>query len=88
MKNSTRDENELTANDEMLRGIEHFTTGLSGVFSNVSFGLKKNAPFVFTYHHNDINAYFPVAVAILDSGLSCTRVLPCPAEMVVYGVKT
>jgi hypothetical protein len=65
----------------MLRGIEHFTIGLSRAFSNVSFGLKKNAPLVFTYHHNNINAYFPVAVAILDSGLSCTKVLPCPAEM-------
>jgi hypothetical protein len=81
VKASTRDENELTGNDDMSRGIEHFTKGLSGVFSNVSRGLKKNAPLVFTYHHNDINAYFPVAAAILDSGLSCTKVLPCPAEM-------
>jgi hypothetical protein len=81
MKDSTRNKNELTGNDDMLRGIEHFTVGLSRVFSNVSYGLKKNAPLVFTYHHNDISAYFPVAVAILDSGLSCTKVLPCPAEM-------
>jgi adenine-specific DNA methylase len=81
MKGSTRNKNELTGNDDMLRGIEHFTIGLSRVFSNVSRGLKKDAPFVFTYHHNDISAYFPVAAAILDSGLSCTRVLPCPAEM-------
>jgi adenine-specific DNA methylase len=80
-KDSTRNENELTGNDDMLRGIEHFTLGLSRVFSNVSRGLKKNAPLVFTYHHNDINAYFPVAVAMLDSSLSCTAVLPCPAEM-------
>jgi hypothetical protein len=80
-KGSTRSENELTGNDDMSRGIEHFTMGLSRVFSNVSRGLKKNAPLVFTYHHNDISAYFPVAAAILDSGLSCTKVLPCPAEM-------
>jgi hypothetical protein len=81
LKGSTRNENELTGNDDMFRGIEHFTMGLSRVFSNVSFGLKKNAPLVFTYHHNDINAYFPVAIAILDSGLSCAKTLPCPAEM-------
>jgi hypothetical protein len=80
-KDSTRNENELTGNNDMLRGIGHFAMGLSRVFSNVSHGLKKNAPFVFTYHHNDINAYFPIAVAILDSGLSCTKVFPCPAEM-------
>jgi adenine-specific DNA methylase len=81
LKRSTRNENELTGNDSMFRGIEHFTIGLSKVFSNVSFGLKKNAPLVFTYHHNDISAYFPVAAAILDAGLFCTKVLPCPAEM-------
>ena len=80
-KESTRNENELTYNGTMQRGIEHFTIGLSSIFSNISKGLKKNAPIVFTYHHNDINAYYPIAVAILDSGLSCTKVLPCPAEM-------
>jgi adenine-specific DNA methylase len=80
-RGSTRNENELTGNNDMSRSIEHFAMGLSSVFSNVSNGLKKNAPLVFTYHHNDITAYFPIAVAILDSGLSCTKVLPCPAEM-------
>lgn len=43
--------------------------------------LKRGSPLVFTYHHNDLNAYFPVAVAILDSGLTCSASLPCPAEM-------
>jgi len=80
-KDSTRNENELTGNNNMSRGIEHFTMGLSRVFTNVTNGLKKDAPLVFTYHHNNITAYFPIAVAILDSGLSCTKVLPCPAEM-------
>jgi hypothetical protein len=80
-RDTTRNKNELTGNNNMSRSIEQFTMGLSGVFSNISNGLKKNAPLVFTYHHNDITAYFPIAVAILDSGLSCTKVLPCPAEM-------
>ena len=43
--------------------------------------LKPGAPLAFTYHHNTIEAYFPVAVAILDSGLTCSASLPCPAEM-------
>lgn len=43
--------------------------------------LKPGAPFVFTYHHNRLEAYYPVAVALLDAGLACTATLPCPAEM-------
>ena len=43
--------------------------------------LKTGAPLVFTYHHNHIEAYYPVAVAILDAGLTCSASLPCPAEM-------
>lgn len=36
---------------------------------------------VFTYHHNRGEAYHAVAVALLNAGLVCTAVLPCPAEM-------
>jgi adenine-specific DNA methylase len=43
--------------------------------------LKPGAPLAFTYHHNKLEAYYPIAVAILDAGLSCTASLPCPAEM-------
>ncbi|MDR1903970.1 MAG: hypothetical protein LBQ88_17005, partial [Treponema sp.] len=60
---STRNENELTGNDDMRRGLSHFTQGLSKVFTATANALKPHAPFVFTYHHNDITAYYPVAVA-------------------------
>jgi hypothetical protein len=43
--------------------------------------LKPGSPLVFTYHHNALNAYYPVAVAILDAGLTCSASLPCPGEM-------
>ena len=78
---STRNHDELTANADMGRGIEHFTDGLSRVFQVMSRALKPGAPFVFTYHHNDLKAYLPIAVAILDAGLTCTATLPSPAEM-------
>ncbi len=78
---STRNANELTGNITMERGLKHFTEGMSEVFSRMSAALKPGAPFVFTYHHNFIDAYYPVAVAMLDSGLTCTASLPCPAEM-------
>jgi hypothetical protein len=43
--------------------------------------LKPGAPLAFTYHHNKLEAYLPIAVALLDAGLTCTAALPCPAEM-------
>jgi adenine-specific DNA methylase len=78
---STRDAEELTANENMGRGIEHFTEGLSAVFRRFAAALKPGSPFAFTYHHNRIEAYLPVAVAILDARMRCSSSIPCPAEM-------
>jgi hypothetical protein len=78
---STRTEKELTINLTGGRDIIHFTEGLSRVFGTFTHALKPGSPFAFTYHHNDIEAYLPIAVALLDSKLVCTTTLPCPAEM-------
>ncbi|MCY3019213.1 MAG: DNA methylase [Planctomycetota bacterium] len=78
---STRHCDELTGNTNMGRGLEHFAEGLSAAFLRMVRALKAGAPFVFTYHHNDLEAYLPIAVAMLDSGLVCSATLPCPAEM-------
>ncbi|MCD6365652.1 MAG: DUF1156 domain-containing protein, partial [Planctomycetes bacterium] len=78
---STRNPDELTGNVHMGRGLRHFTDGLSAVFQRMSKALKHGAPLAFTYHHNNIEAYYPVAVAVLDAGLTCSASLPCPAEM-------
>ncbi len=43
--------------------------------------LKPGAPLAFTYHHNRLEAYYPLSVAILDAGLVCSASLACPAEM-------
>ena len=80
-QSSTRNPEELTGNVEMGRDLMHFTEGLSRVFQGMSTALKPGRPLVFTYHHNRIEAYLPVAVAVLDSGLTCSATLPCPAEM-------
>jgi adenine-specific DNA methylase len=80
-KESTRDPEELTANEDMGRGLEHFTIGLSAVFQRMSYALKPGAPLAFTYHHNRLDAYYPIAVAILDAGFTCSASFPCPAEM-------
>lgn len=78
---TTQSAYDLTGNKTLKRGLEHFTQGLSDVFSHYARALKPGAPFVFTYHHNKIEAYVPLVVALLDAGLLCTAVLPAPGEM-------
>lgn len=78
---STRALEELTGNVTKGRGLEHFTEGLARVYTRVARALKPGAPLAFTYHHNKLEAYFAVGVAILDAGLTCSASLPCPAEM-------
>jgi len=80
-RGSTRTNDELTGNETEGRGMDHFTEGLSAVFTHFAKALKPGAPFVFTYHHNDPLAYLPLVVAILDAGLDCTATLPAAAEM-------
>ena len=77
----TRSASELTGNQTSGRGLSHFAAGLSRVFCAAARALRPGGPFVFTYHHNDVKAYAPVVVAILDAGLGCTATLPAPAEM-------
>jgi putative DNA methylase len=78
---STRSPDELTGNTTQARGLDHFTDGLAAVYSAMARALKPGAPLAFTFHHNRIEAYHAIGVAILDSGLTCTATLPCPAEM-------
>ena len=78
---STRHANELTGNVSMGRDLSHFTDGLAATFSKATVALKAGRPLAFTYHHNKLEAYLPVTVAILDAGLVCSGSLPCPAEM-------
>jgi putative DNA methylase len=78
---STRARNELTGNEQMGRDLMTFTEGLSPVFRQMARALKPGSPMVFTYHHNALSAYYPIAAAILDAGLTCTASLPCPGEM-------
>lgn len=80
-RESTRAGEELTVNLTEGRGQTHFTEGMAKVYSAMARALKPGAPLAFTYHHNKLEAYLPIAVAILDAGLVCTASLPCPAEM-------
>jgi putative DNA methylase len=81
LRESTRAPEELTGNDTQGRGIVHFTEGISSIYARMARALKPGAPLAFTYHHNKLEAYAAIAVAILDAGLVCSASLPCPAEM-------
>ena len=78
---TTRSPQELTGNATQARGLDHFGEGLSAVYSRMAGALKTGAPLAFTFHHNKLEAYFAVGIAILDAGLVCSASLPCPAEM-------
>lgn len=80
-QDTTRHEAELTGNETAERDLEHFAEGLTAVYTRMARALKPGAPLVFTYHHNQQNAYLAVGMAILDAGLTCSASLPCPAEM-------
>ncbi len=80
-RESTRAANELTVNVTEGRDLVHFTEGLAEVYSSMAKALKPGAPLAFTYHHNKLEAYHSVGVAILDAGLTCSATFPCPAEM-------
>ena len=80
-RESTRSADELTGNVTQSRGLAHFADGLSVVYRAMAQALKPGAPLAFTFHHNRIEAYHAVGVAILDAGLTCAATLPCPAEM-------
>lgn len=78
---STRTSEELTGNKTAGRDILHFSEGLSKVYQRAAATLRPGGLFAFTYHHNNVVAYLPVIVALLDAGLRTTASLPCPAEM-------
>jgi adenine-specific DNA methylase len=80
-RKSTRAPDELTVNITEGRDLAHFTEGLARVYRSMAKALKPGAPLAFTYHHNKLEAYYSIGVAILDAGLVCSAALPCPAEM-------
>jgi adenine-specific DNA methylase len=80
-RENTRSPGELTGNQAQARGLHHFTDGLSAAYQVAARALKPGAPLAFTFHHNRLDAYHAVGVAILDAGLVCSASFPCPAEM-------
>ena len=80
-KSTTRNFNELTATFPWGGTWNISPGGWQRFFKRMGEALKPGAPLTFTYHHNTLEAYYPLAVALLDAGLTCSATLPCPAEM-------
>lgn len=78
---TTRHAEEIVGSMTREKGIAEFASGLSEAYRNAADALKPGAPFVFTFHHNALEGYYPVVIALLDSCLVCTASLPCPGEM-------
>ena len=78
---STRSPAELTGNTTQARDLEHFTEGMAAVYRAMAIAIKPGAPLAFTFHHNSMDPYHAIGVAILDAGLICSASIPCPAEM-------
>lgn len=61
--------------------LAEFTRRLSEVYVAAARALRPGGAFIFTYHHNDPDAYAPLVVACADARLVPTRLYGCPSEM-------
>lgn len=75
------EEDAVGSADGVAVDLAEFTARLSRVYCAAADALKPGAPFIFTYHHNDLDAYAPLVVACLDAGLVPTKLFGCPSEM-------
>ena len=79
---STKTDNDAVGADTATGvDIVEFTRRLSEVYVAAAHALRPGGAFVFTYHHNDADAYTPLVVACADAGLTPTRLYACPSEM-------
>lgn len=61
--------------------LVEYALSLQDTFKRFANGLKSKGLFVFTFHHNRLEVYAAVIVALLNARLRCTYSFPCPSEM-------
>ncbi|MFC7214299.1 DUF1156 domain-containing protein [Saliphagus sp. GCM10025334] len=71
---------EIVANTNANKGEEFFVNSLSNVFSECYRVLKKDGEMVFTYHHNENEAWSVILQALVDSGFTITGAYPVQSE--------
>ncbi|RLM63875.1 hypothetical protein DVK05_13270 [Halorubrum sp. Atlit-8R] len=71
---------EIVANKKSGKSEDFFIDSLSNVFSECHRVLKNDGEMVFTYHHNENEAWSVILQAIIDSGFTVTAAYPVQSE--------
>jgi adenine-specific DNA methylase len=72
---------EIVANKSANKDEEFFVESLSNVFSECHRVLKPDGEMVFTYHHNENEAWSVILEALIRSGFTVTGAYPVQSEM-------
>jgi adenine-specific DNA methylase len=72
---------EIVANNSANKDEEFFVDSLANVFSECNRVLKKDGEMVFTYHHNENEAWSVILEALIRSGFTITGAYPVQSEM-------
>lgn len=72
---------EIVANSSANKDKEFFVESLANVFSESHRVLKQDGEMVFTYHHNENEAWSVILAALIKSGFTVTGAYPVQSEM-------
>jgi adenine-specific DNA methylase len=72
---------EIVANSSANKDESFFVESLSNVFSECHRVLREDGEMVFTYHHNENEAWSVILAALVDSGFTITGAYPVQSEM-------
>lgn len=71
---------EIVANNSANKDEEFFVESLANVFSECQRVLKPDGEMVFTYHHNENEAWSVILEALVNSGFTITGAYPVQSE--------
>lgn len=71
---------EIVANNQVGKDEEFFIDSLSNVFSECHRVLKSDGEMVFTYHHNENEAWSVILESIINSGFTITGAYPVQSD--------
>ncbi|WP_227355757.1 DUF1156 domain-containing protein [Haladaptatus salinisoli] len=72
---------EIVANSRTGKGEDFFIESLTNVFKESHRVLKEDGELMFTYHHNENEAWGVILQALVDSGFTITGAYPVQSEM-------
>ena len=72
---------EIVSNENANKDEEFFVKSLANVFSECHRVLKPDGEMIFTYHHNENEAWSVILEALIESGFTITGAYPVQSEM-------